>query len=451
MPAVRNVPLVRRSRRLSKAPPQNGLDWEAYDLVALEQIEQTPEPATPPHLDATRLSRAIFIEEVLASCPAVADLFAAGSGRAVAKRSAHAGRRKEGHIPAPTERVHDLSLSYISRIAGILWNQLSAAQQDPYRDVAERAKRIHRELHPDYKYAPVSRRERGPKRKVSRDAGDDERRCKKVAELIRSGVEGDALEKRMIADSASSEDVVSSSSSGAHRRVHRPAKSSAPYSRSGLALRRIQTSPLPVKSESPTPAPLFASSPASVPAPSPTSTLVTKPAFVSIADIPPLDLSAPGVATPIEKPQEDAQQSEGDLRPDHLQPGYVNPMFTHEYGVAGPSQPAFSFSSNVQLHPDYQLHLPNNFMTPSRVPDPTFDAAYYNVNVFSHQEPVIFSDPWADDSTNSSDDPRLYALDRMEEILGGTSLMTPPLPQHDDLVPASPEDFHAWINYDGDA
>lgn len=289
--------------------------------MALEQIEQTPEPAPPPHLDSTRLSRAIFIEEVLASCPAVADLFAASSGRSVAKLSAHGGRRKEGHIPRPPNafmiyRSHmwakqkvtrqvEKDHRQISRIAGILWNQLSTAQQDPYRDVAERAKRIHRELHPDYKYAPVSRRERGPKRKVSRDAQDDEKRCKKVADLIRSGVEGDALEKRMISDSASSEDVVSSSSTGAHRRARRPAKSSTPYGRSGLASRRIQTSPLPATPTlaailSSSPAHLFASTPASVPAPSPASTLTTEHAFVSTADIPPLDLSVTGVAIPIE-------------------------------------------------------------------------------------------------------------------------------------------------------
>ncbi|KIJ68764.1 hypothetical protein HYDPIDRAFT_70917, partial [Hydnomerulius pinastri MD-312] len=42
----------------------------------------------------------------------------------------------------------------VSRIAGRCWNELSEAEREPFRRMADEAKTLHAMLYPEYKYSP---------------------------------------------------------------------------------------------------------------------------------------------------------------------------------------------------------------------------------------------------------------------------------------------------------
>ncbi|KAH9836592.1 uncharacterized protein C8Q71DRAFT_49403 [Rhodofomes roseus] len=96
-------------------------------------------------------------------------------------------------IKSSVERDHRM----ISRIAGKRWNELSESERTPFRLLAEAAKRQHAELYPDYKYSPVFKKEKLPRRKGAKGGDRDWARCNVVAGLLGDGYEGEELEKRM--------------------------------------------------------------------------------------------------------------------------------------------------------------------------------------------------------------------------------------------------------------
>lgn len=96
-------------------------------------------------------------------------------------------------IKPTVERDHRM----ISRIAGQLWNSMSDAERQPYHHKAEEAKRLHALAYPNYKYAPVYRKDRAGKRKVKLDQTEKVQRCKQVARLMRRGYLGDDLKKEL--------------------------------------------------------------------------------------------------------------------------------------------------------------------------------------------------------------------------------------------------------------
>lgn len=93
----------------------------------------------------------------------------------------------------PIERDH----RDISRIAAHCWNSLGDEGKLKYQQLAEKKKQLHRLEHPDYKYAPVFRKEKTVKRKLKRDTEDEEDRCRKLATLVMGGVPAAALGEAM--------------------------------------------------------------------------------------------------------------------------------------------------------------------------------------------------------------------------------------------------------------
>ncbi|KAI0757418.1 hypothetical protein C8Q80DRAFT_1265346 [Daedaleopsis nitida] len=168
------------------------------------------------------------------------------------QRSSHSRKRDPDYVPRPpnafmifrselwasekikktVERDH----RQISRIAGELWNNLSAGERIPYQVKAEEAKRLHALAHPDYKYTPVYRKDGGAKRKPKLDHSDKVHRCQKVARLMQRGYLGDDLKKELEKRDAEGDDGYSSAESeyveGPRRKKARrrsaPKKPSAP-------------------------------------------------------------------------------------------------------------------------------------------------------------------------------------------------------------------------------
>ncbi|ESK83727.1 HMG(highmobilitygroup)box domain-containing protein [Moniliophthora roreri MCA 2997] len=87
-------------------------------------------------------------------------------------KKSHARKQPPGHIPRPRNafilfrcdfvRQHKVPQeiegkhSNISRIAGAIWQHMTAEQRKPWKDMAEEEKRKHKEKHPGYKYRPVA-------------------------------------------------------------------------------------------------------------------------------------------------------------------------------------------------------------------------------------------------------------------------------------------------------
>ncbi|KAG7085889.1 hypothetical protein E1B28_003423 [Marasmius oreades] len=89
---------------------------------------------------------------------------------------------------------------HISRIIGHLWNNLSEAEKDVYRAKAEREKFEHTIKYPNYRFTPGVRGKRPIKRKVKRNGTEDLMRCKKVADLLMKGKEGDDLKVALMTE-----------------------------------------------------------------------------------------------------------------------------------------------------------------------------------------------------------------------------------------------------------
>lgn len=298
-----------------------GTDWDCVAVYPTAGSE-APSPLPPPEsAPLTPLAVPLtFREEILASCSAVASLVTHSSEeyRAIVT-SRHGRKRKEGHIPRPPNafmiyRSHMWSQRKItsalerdhrniSKIVGHCWNELDDIQRAPYKAMADEAKRRHAELYPDYKYAPLSRREKAPKRKVKADTGSEEARCKTVAALLGRGVQGVALENEMarLSLKAVTADAMDGNESDYTPRKPRKASRSSfsrPFTtrrRSGpvkKAKSRRQIKREVSDTHNNIETPVHAPTPDSVPAiensPSPAESEI---GFISTEAIPPLDLS----------------------------------------------------------------------------------------------------------------------------------------------------------------
>ncbi|KAI0825229.1 hypothetical protein BC628DRAFT_1338925 [Trametes gibbosa] len=236
MPAFRNV---RRSRRLSRQPPRDpGSDeFDRFDL----ELMYPASPATSPDAELPppdETGEPEIDPDSPPSSPAHYDT-------PVEQRSSHSRKKKPGHIPRPpnafmifrsdlwnkekikssVERDH----RQISRIAGSLWNSLTDAERTPYHDRADDAKREHARKYPQYKYAPIYRRDKPTKRKPKQDYAEKVLRCHEVAQLIQRGFEGDDLKNELDRRAA---EVVDSRPSGSSEYV------AAPRSKSTVASKR---------------------------------------------------------------------------------------------------------------------------------------------------------------------------------------------------------------------
>ncbi|KAJ7456440.1 hypothetical protein FB451DRAFT_1048085, partial [Mycena latifolia] len=87
---------------------------------------------------------------------------------------------------------------HISRIVGILWNELSEDEKRVFRVKADLEKLEHQKLYPTYRFTPTVRAQKPVKRKVRRNGAKDLNRCREVAGLLMAGKQGDELEKAVL-------------------------------------------------------------------------------------------------------------------------------------------------------------------------------------------------------------------------------------------------------------
>jgi len=82
---------------------------------------------------------------------------------------------------------------HISRIVGHCWNQMSEDEKHVWRLKAEHEKLQHMRKYPDYKFSPALRVTKPRKRHVQRNGDDEILRCRRVADLLLAGKEGETL------------------------------------------------------------------------------------------------------------------------------------------------------------------------------------------------------------------------------------------------------------------
>lgn len=82
-------------------------------------------------------------------------------------------------IPKEVERDH----RNISRIISHMWHSLDDSERKQWEEQAELEKQRHREMHPDYKYRPASRRQNVHRRNIRR-LSSTERQCERIADAI---------------------------------------------------------------------------------------------------------------------------------------------------------------------------------------------------------------------------------------------------------------------------
>ncbi|RDX56320.1 hypothetical protein OH76DRAFT_612614 [Lentinus brumalis] len=229
MPAFRNI---RRSRRISRQPPRdpNTDEYDLYDLHLIYPGSSESSPfttATTPDDDESYSPADDAGEpEVDPDSPPLPPT----SIRSFpAQRSSHSRKRDPDYVPRPpnafmifrsdlwnTEKIKDTverDHRQISRIAGELWNKMTPAQRAPYHAKADEAKRLHAIAHPNYKYTPIYRKDRGGKRKAKPDHTDKIHRCQQVARLMQRGYLGDDLKKELEKQAAAGNDDYSSDQS----------------------------------------------------------------------------------------------------------------------------------------------------------------------------------------------------------------------------------------------
>ncbi|KAI0719118.1 hypothetical protein C8T65DRAFT_636841 [Cerioporus squamosus] len=248
MPAFRNI---RRSRRISRQPPRdpNTDEYDVYDLHLMypdSDSESLPSPtATTSHDDSpySPADEAGEPEVDLGPSP----LPPSPIRSLPAQRSSHSRKRDPDYVPRPPnafmifrsefwnmEKIKDTVIErdhrQISRIAGQRWNQLTPAERAPYHAKADEAKRLHAIAHPNYKYTPICRKDRGVKRKAKLDLSDKIYRCQQVARLMQRGYVGADLQKELEKRAAAGNDDYSSDESDEYvegPRCKRARKSSA--------------------------------------------------------------------------------------------------------------------------------------------------------------------------------------------------------------------------------
>ena len=120
------------------------------------------------------------LQEIIKDCPALDVIFDNDTRRSSTRNRA----RKKDHVPRPpnafmvyrsyawhTKQLEDnkeKNLSCVSRLVARTWHGMDDQARDPFKQVADIAKREHAVRHPDYKYAPSSRSQTSPKKPARR-------------------------------------------------------------------------------------------------------------------------------------------------------------------------------------------------------------------------------------------------------------------------------------------
>ncbi|KAF8973831.1 hypothetical protein BDZ97DRAFT_397541 [Flammula alnicola] len=82
---------------------------------------------------------------------------------------------------------------HISRNIAHYWNQMSEDEKRVWQLKADQEKLAHMRKYPNFKFTPSARAKKPIKRKVKRNGDDEMLRCRRVADLLLEGKEGDEL------------------------------------------------------------------------------------------------------------------------------------------------------------------------------------------------------------------------------------------------------------------
>ncbi|KAL7422333.1 hypothetical protein Q5752_002979 [Cryptotrichosporon argae] len=141
--------------------------------------------------------------------------FAKSQGGAVGggkKKVSHARKQNANHIPRPRNafilfRKHvvdqklipasvEMRHQNVSIITAKMWREAPAEQKAHFNELARVEKEEHMRKYPGYRYQPVYRRTNVIRRRVRKDAAEEEK-CRSVAELLLQGKSGDKLEEEI--------------------------------------------------------------------------------------------------------------------------------------------------------------------------------------------------------------------------------------------------------------
>ncbi len=81
----------------------------------------------------------------------------------------------------------------ISKIAGSVWNKMPDDQKAKWDQRADQEKLEHMRKYPNYKFAPMVKKEKPVRRRGKRDSVAEAKRCLRVADLFLEGKKGDEL------------------------------------------------------------------------------------------------------------------------------------------------------------------------------------------------------------------------------------------------------------------
>jgi len=157
------------------------------DVVAQRQDNPVGHDGTSPN------EIPIFVPNQFSSKKASGTTRSRASGRVPRPRNAFMIFRSEFWTSDKIKPTVEHDNRQISRIIGHCWNEMPEEQKDYWRIRAENEKLEHSRKYPDYRFIPTARTKKAVKRKTNRNTDDDILRCRRVAELLLEGKEGDEL------------------------------------------------------------------------------------------------------------------------------------------------------------------------------------------------------------------------------------------------------------------
>ncbi|KAF9535773.1 hypothetical protein CPB83DRAFT_33149 [Crepidotus variabilis] len=126
-----------------------------------------------------------------------------------ATKSTSGSRKPQGYVRRPRnafmifrsefwagekiDRTVEHDHRHISRIIAHYWNRMSDDEKQVWRVRAEEEKIEHMKKNPGYRFKPTTKIKKPLKRRVKRNGEDDMERCRRVADLLRAGKEGEDL------------------------------------------------------------------------------------------------------------------------------------------------------------------------------------------------------------------------------------------------------------------
>ncbi|KAJ6573972.1 hypothetical protein DFH09DRAFT_384471 [Mycena vulgaris] len=181
--------------------PQTFADeWQTTDYAGFMYLDSSvPSPESDHSIETPPSTPSSDVEEPSIPPPkAVANRRGRPANHVPRPRNAFMIFRSEFWAKQKISKNVEVDHRHISRIVGILWNELSEEGKKDFRIKAELEKLEHQRLYPTYRFTPTVRAQKPLKRKVQRNGAKDLNRCREVAGLLMAGKQGDELEQAVM-------------------------------------------------------------------------------------------------------------------------------------------------------------------------------------------------------------------------------------------------------------